>query len=156
MDTPLLKYKNESLNSNFEEMVNIAFEFNGLLTLLWHHAVFNKHEFPGWSDAYKKIIQYCRKKNAWVTSAKEISDWWRRREKTDFEWDYEGTCLKITPYPEKSNQFLKVYPQGNMIVSKITNANIIQTSKDSFTIRTNNLKNDESIEIEFTELNHVT
>lgn len=156
MDTPLFKDNNKNLFKYFEEMVNIASEFNGVLTLLWHHAVFNEHEFPGWSKAYEKIILLCNKKDAWITSGKDISEWWSWREKTDFKCGNEGTCLKITPCPEKGEHFLKIYTTGNMVINKISNADIIQTSKDSFTIRTNNLKNNESIEMEFTELNHVS
>lgn len=154
MDTPLFNSNNENLFKYFEEMVNIASEFNGILTLLWHHAVFNEHEFPGWCAAYEKIILLCRKKNAWITSAKEISDWWRWREKTDFEWEYEGTCLRITPSPKGSSHFLNIYLPEKMIIKRITNASVLETSEDMLTIRTNSLKNDECVEIEFMELNH--
>ncbi len=154
MDTPLLRYKNEELADDFEEMVDIVCEINGMLTLLWHHAVFNKHEFPGWSDAYKKIIQLCRKKNAWITCAREIAEWWNWREKTDLELNYEGNSLKIIPHPEKSSHFLKVYPTGNMKINKIINANIIENDRNSFVVKTNCLENDECIEIEFSELSH--
>ncbi len=154
MDTPLFKHKNEILESNFKEMINIASEFNGVLTLLWHHAVFNKHEYPGWSDAYEKIIQLCRKKNAWITSAKEIAEWWNWREKAGFELNCEGNSLRITPHQEECCHFLKVYPSKNMKIKKIINANIIENDSNSFIIRTNSLKNDECIEIEFLELKH--
>lgn len=151
-DLPFFRYHNP-----WEEFLKILEEVEkhgGVLTLLWHHSVFNKYEFPGWSDAYEKIIEYCKKKNAWITSAREISNWWRWREKTSFEWEYEGTCLRITPYPKDNNHFLNIYLPEKMIIKKITNASVLETNEDMLIIRTNSLKNDECVEIEFSEFNH--
>jgi hypothetical protein len=151
MDTPLFRYKKEALWRDFEEMVNIALEFNGIMTLLWHHSVFNKYEFPGWSAFYEKIIKLSKEKGAWITNAKEISDWWTRREKTDFEWEYEEKKVRVIEYPKVGNHFLKIYLPENMIIKKISNAMVIESDKDMFTIQTNSHKNDEYVEIELQE-----
>ncbi len=146
-DLPFFRHKNP-----WEEYLKIIGEvekFGGVVTLLWHHSVFNDHEFPGWGTYYEKIIEHCMKKNSWITSAREISSWWIWREKTSFEWNYEGTCLKIIPYPKNSSHFLNIYPPENKIIKRILNAEIVKTNKDLFTIKTNNLKYDEYVEIEF-------
>ncbi len=149
MDTPLFKYR-EDLSDKFEKMINTVSEFNGILTLLWHHAVFNEYEFPGWGAAYGKIIELCKNRNAWITSGREISEWWQLRYKTSLELDYEGTCLKIKPLTEDNSHFLSVNLPGNMTIKKISNAKVIGTDKNWFTIRTNSLKNDETVNMEFT------
>lgn len=51
----------------------------GLFTVLFHHSVFNDSEYPGWTDIYRKLVECCRKKNAWIATGKEINDWWRMR-----------------------------------------------------------------------------
>ncbi len=153
MDAPLVQNKKEVLYGDFESMVNIVSGFNGVLTLLWHHSIFNEYEFPGWIGAYEKIINFSKKNNGWVTGAGEISDWWKWRERTGFEWDYEGTRLRITPYPKESSHFLNIYLPRKTI-EKISNAVVIETSEDLFTIKTNILKNDGCVEIKFSEVNH--
>jgi len=49
---------------------------NGIVTLLWHSHVFNSPFRENWSRMYKKILDYCNKKNAWMTSGEEICNWW--------------------------------------------------------------------------------
>ncbi|KCZ72832.1 hypothetical protein ANME2D_01267 [Candidatus Methanoperedens nitroreducens] len=151
-DLPFYRYKNPCVEGL--KVLGEVERSGGVGTLLWHHSVFNDYEFPGWSAHYEKMIEYCKKKNAWVTSAREISRWWIWREKTSFEWDYEGTCLRIIPYPKEKNHFLNVYPPEKMIVKKISNARVTGTNGDLFSIRTDSLRNNECVEIEFTEWNH--
>ena len=52
----------------------------GILTLLWHHSVFNEREFPGWGQLYEKIIKYVQKRDACVMTANELNKWWRIRQ----------------------------------------------------------------------------
>ena len=62
------------------EIINTVEEFGGVLTLLWHHTVFNEKEYPGMSELYEKIISTCREKNGWITNASSIAKWWLKRE----------------------------------------------------------------------------
>ncbi len=62
------------------EIINTVEEYGGVLTLLWHHTVFNEREYPGMKELYEKIIETCRGKNAWITSAYSIAEWWLKRE----------------------------------------------------------------------------
>jgi hypothetical protein len=153
MDTPLLKDRGyrDGLSNKFEEMINTVSGFNGILTLLWHHAIFNEYEFPGWGKAYGKIIELCRDKNAWITGGGGISDWWHKRCQAGFEPDYEETCLNIKALTEDNCHFLNVYLPANRTIKKISNAKVIETDINRFTIRTNSLKNDRIVNIEFVE-----
>jgi len=53
----------------------------GVLTVLWHHSVFNELEFPGWAEIYEKLIRVCKEKGAWITTAGEIAKWWKKNER---------------------------------------------------------------------------
>jgi len=45
----------------------------GVLTVLWH----NTHMRGDMLEFYKKLLQYCYEKGAWMTSGQEIARWWR-------------------------------------------------------------------------------
>lgn len=154
MDTPLFKNKKDILSNDFEEMIRTVSGFNGVLTLLWHHVVFNDHEYPGWSADYKKTIELCKEKDAWITSAKEICEWWIYRERTNLECDYRDEMLKIKPHPGKGSHYLNVYLPKSMILNKISNAKVLENKEDLLTIITDPLKSDEYVEIEFSELDN--
>jgi len=62
------------------EVINTVEEYGGVLTLLWHHTVFNEKEYPGMRELYEKIISTCREKNGWITNASSIAKWWLKRE----------------------------------------------------------------------------
>jgi len=55
----------------------------GVLTVLWHHSVFNELEFPGWAEIYEKLIRVCKEKGAWISTAGEIAKWWKMQETND-------------------------------------------------------------------------
>lgn len=78
MDIHLFRNKKNAWNE-FLEVLKMVEKHNGLLTVLFHHTVFNDREYPGWSDMYKKIINLCKEKGAWITTASEINKWWRSR-----------------------------------------------------------------------------
>ena len=79
----------------------------GVLTLLWHHSVFNENEFPGWESDYVKIMDYCKKQNAWIGSGRQIHEWWTQREKTTIDWEYYNAILKISHIPLNSSILLR-------------------------------------------------
>jgi len=74
-DTALFKYKN--VWERCLKMIELVENRGGVLTILWHHSVFNEQEYPGWSEIYKKIIEVCKERNAWVTTGREIANWWK-------------------------------------------------------------------------------
>ena len=78
MDTPLFTSKGD-IWSEIQNIVETVEKHNGLLTILFHHSVFNDREYPGWTERYQRLINLCKEKGAWVTTAGEINKWWRAR-----------------------------------------------------------------------------
>lgn len=127
-------------------VVNEVEKYGGVLTLLWHHTVFNDEEYPGWAEIYEKIIKICEEKNAWIATAGEIAKWWKMREESRLECEYDDNTLKIVPHSTNRQQFLNVYlPQDKKVEILSTNAEIIGEEKNPVTIRTKNLDNKEEI-----------
>jgi len=62
-----------------KKIIEAAEEKNGVLTILWHNRVFKEEEFPGRREIYERIIELCKAKNAWITTAYEIANWWNSR-----------------------------------------------------------------------------
>jgi peptidoglycan/xylan/chitin deacetylase (PgdA/CDA1 family) len=53
----------------------------GLAVLLWHPNAADERHFPGWWSCYLAALDHLSARGAWVTSAAEIADWWRDRER---------------------------------------------------------------------------
>jgi peptidoglycan/xylan/chitin deacetylase (PgdA/CDA1 family) len=107
-------------------------QYHGTLTLLWHPAVLNSLEYPYWSGAYKKILEYCKEQNAWITNGREIARWWHKREAVTLQWEYPGSELIITLSGEIPPGFnLTIcYPQ-NTSVTSVYNATLTKTGINS-------------------------
>ncbi len=78
MDTTLFS-RRKDVWPEIQGIMDIVEKQGGLLTILFHHPVFNDGEYPGWGGIYEKIINTCKEKNAWITKANEISKWWNYR-----------------------------------------------------------------------------
>ena len=50
----------------------------GVATLLWHNDVFGCSFRKDWVRVYRKVLAYCREKNAWMTSGDHIAEWVRK------------------------------------------------------------------------------
>lgn len=55
-----------------EKLIEEARRVNGVFTVLWHNTYFSGKDL----ELYKKILDRCSKNNAWLTSCKEIGDYW--------------------------------------------------------------------------------
>lgn len=51
---------------------------HGVVTVLWHSDVFGAGFRRDWDRLYVKVLEYCRSKNAWMTSGNEVSEWVRK------------------------------------------------------------------------------
>ena len=122
-------------------LINTVKKYGGVLTLLWHHSVFNELEYPGWAEIYERIIKVCKEGGAWVTNAYEIAKWWRTREESVLKCEYDGHTLKIKPYPRSQKHFIKIYlPEGKTLEVSSENAKVISEDENAITISTTNLK----------------
>ena len=66
-----------------ERVVEIAERKGAVLSLLWHQRSFNEKEFSNRIKIYKDLIELCKQKNAWITSAGEIERWWSQNFETN-------------------------------------------------------------------------
>jgi len=122
---------------------------HGVLTLLWHHTVFNDNEFPGWESDYIKILDYCKEQNAWIVSGRQIHAWWTRREETTIDWEYTHEILKIEPYPKERHHFIKIYLPDHLGIKEVKNASVVRCNQNFCEIKTNILQKEAFIEITF-------
>jgi len=76
-DIVLFRYRDPW--KKFLDIVNEVKRCGGVLTILWHHSVFNDLDFPGWADMYRRMIECCKKEGAWITNACDIAIWWKKR-----------------------------------------------------------------------------
>jgi len=85
-EMPIIIMDNACAYKNWKEImdiVDIVEKHNGLLLLRWHQGIFNEREFPGQANIYRKIIEVCKEKDAWITNAYNIVEWLTMREKDD-------------------------------------------------------------------------
>ena len=121
-----------------------------MLTLLWHHSVFNENEFPGWESDYAKILDYCKKQNAWIGSGRQIHEWWTQREKTTIDWEYENAIFKNCPtIPLEQQHFITIYIPDSLKLKEVNNATIISVDQNHDEIKTNVLDKEEFVEVTF-------
>lgn len=77
------------------DVVEEVERYGGVLTLLWHHTVFNEEEYPSWKRFYAKLIKFAAKKDAWITNGIEIANWWKKRDRTKINFTFDERKLKI-------------------------------------------------------------
>lgn len=69
---------------HIKNLIDITEKFNGILTILWHNWTFSLPTSYGgifkkeWTILYEKILDYSSKKNAWLTTAKDIYDYYNK------------------------------------------------------------------------------
>jgi hypothetical protein len=49
--------------------------------LLWHSNTVWNGGYPGWLEAYEKILSWSLKEGAFVGSVEELISWWRNRDR---------------------------------------------------------------------------
>lgn len=77
MDTTLFTHMNLDFKEAWkltEKIILTTERYRGVLTILWH----NTNMQGDYLEFYKKIMQYCSQKDAWMTSGVQICDWWKK------------------------------------------------------------------------------
>ncbi len=59
-----------------KRLIDTVASFNGVLTLNWHTNNFNCPFRASWSRMYEKLLEYCFRKNAWITCGRDLWEWW--------------------------------------------------------------------------------
>ncbi|QLC50178.1 hypothetical protein HWN40_07960 [Methanolobus zinderi] len=78
MDVALCEYAG-SFKEAWElskQILDSGEKYNGIITLLWHNNTFSSPHLKDWKKLYIKILDYCNKKDAWITSCEDIYEWW--------------------------------------------------------------------------------
>jgi peptidoglycan/xylan/chitin deacetylase (PgdA/CDA1 family) len=87
IDVTLFSYMNIGAEKSWnliKNLIDTVEKLNGVLTVLWHNWTFS---FPvsyagmfgkEWTSLYEKILEYCYKKNAWMTSNREICEYYKQ------------------------------------------------------------------------------
>lgn len=77
MDKTLFYYMHLDLEMSWEltrQIIENVRQFHGVLTVLWHNNCMSGE----YLQLYKRLLEYCSKQGAWMTSGREIYDWWSR------------------------------------------------------------------------------
>jgi hypothetical protein len=76
MDTSFLNHMNLDEHASWKitkQLIDTVEKHQGTITILWHNYSFSGSQ----RKLYEKILQYCSEKNAWMTSGKNIAQWWK-------------------------------------------------------------------------------
>jgi hypothetical protein len=57
-----------------KSLLDTVAAYHGGVTILWHNNCIKDRNFR----FYRKILEYCAEKNAWLTSGAELCTWWER------------------------------------------------------------------------------
>jgi hypothetical protein len=58
-----------------EKLILTVERCRGVLTVLWH----NTYMQGEYLEYYKKLLQYCYEKGAWMASGAQICNWWKKK-----------------------------------------------------------------------------
>lgn len=74
------RYQNLSPEETYQAIIryiDTVRRLGGVFVLLWHNLAFNPlGRGEGWKEVYEKVMKYMSHQNAWVTSGREIINWW--------------------------------------------------------------------------------
>lgn len=76
-----LGYDSEKILTLTKEMIDNVCDRGGVMTILWHNTELVGEKIK----IYEEILKYAQSKQAWITSAKEVYDWYTR-EDSKMEW----------------------------------------------------------------------
>jgi peptidoglycan/xylan/chitin deacetylase (PgdA/CDA1 family) len=80
MDLTLLRHMKLDLQRGWDlckRIIDTVESLNGVVTVIWHNESYNNAYRKNWEKIYSKILEYGYKKDAWMTSGKEICRWWQ-------------------------------------------------------------------------------
>jgi peptidoglycan/xylan/chitin deacetylase (PgdA/CDA1 family) len=78
MDCALFDYAHSDADAleASRKIIDTVEKLNGVVTLLWHNnSMVETSHRASWGRLYEKLLEYCRGKNAWMTTGGEIYQW---------------------------------------------------------------------------------
>lgn len=76
MDGSLFKMPLDEAWAIIKGLIKITEKNKGVLTIVWHNNTFDEIFCGGWAKLYEKILQFLKRKNAWMTSGEEVYKHW--------------------------------------------------------------------------------
>jgi peptidoglycan/xylan/chitin deacetylase (PgdA/CDA1 family) len=123
---------------NWPMFLSIADEVEGqqgLLTLLWHHPVFNNDEFPGWGDRYYEMIRNLSKRGAWIARGDSICHWWHRRGNLQVLEDFSDDRLLVRVAGGEGPYFLDVALPPSWDIREISKGTVMRREGNVWTLQ---------------------
>ena len=65
----------------------------GYLNLLWHVAVFDDRDYPGYGEMYRRVLEAAQAAGAWFAPLGRVWEWWRRRARLELEPTETGLAV---------------------------------------------------------------
>ncbi len=60
-------------------LIEAAKQCQGVFVLIWHNSSFDTSgRWAGWKEVYERLMRYIGEQNAWVTSGREVIQWWEQ------------------------------------------------------------------------------
>lgn len=84
MDVTIHKYRGlrgDTAWQAVEVVLEQTMGVNGLATLLWHNDTLYDPDYPGCGRLYEEALRWLTSKGAWVASCRDVTLWWRARDK---------------------------------------------------------------------------
>jgi peptidoglycan/xylan/chitin deacetylase (PgdA/CDA1 family) len=78
MDCTLFEYMHLEMGEAWETiklLIDTVEKYNGVITILWHNTYMVDQKYI----LYEKILSYCTKQNAWLTTGNNITNWWKQQ-----------------------------------------------------------------------------
>lgn len=110
-------------------MIDHVRTVGGVLTILWHPAVFNSLEYPETAELYWKIIETCMEEGAWVANGRDIASWWQAREETAVECRYADDEISISCSGGAAPSF-EVYLPDNRSAELVSHNGTLSKTED--------------------------
>jgi len=87
IDIALFSYMKLSAEESWryiKQLIDTVEQLHGVVTILWHNWTFSYPVSfaglfgPEWTRLYEKILSYCQKKNAWMTTGKDLCAYYKK------------------------------------------------------------------------------
>lgn len=78
MDCGLFEYAHSYADAlvTSRKIIDTVEKLNGVVTLLWHNnSMVQSSHRASWGRLYEKLLEYCKEKNAWMTTGADIYQW---------------------------------------------------------------------------------
>jgi len=91
---PCLNATEDEAKRLCKELFNYAKLFGGTITLLWHYESIAAPR--DWTEMYQYLVAYAKQEGAWITTAKNVVEWFRVRRSTKITYSIVGKKITIS------------------------------------------------------------